>query len=980
MKTSRVLLLLLSLTATTVWSEDWPAILREALFQEEAEGDLEAAKRGYASVVAHYETHRKLGATAVFRLAEVHRKQGEDAKAIERYRQILGQFSDQETLVTLARQNLTALNAEPAITSIGTDDVEGISPAEAQVLASLKQLISESPDLINQRSEVERNTPLHQAAQLSHLHAAAFLLDHGADLEALSEDDEEGMTPLEMACLAGHKAMVKLLIEHGAKVGPNALKAAIRGQRRSIVNLLLEEDIDVNAFPSVHFAVVSGDLSVVEKLLNHGADRDATPDEHQTPFLAAVARDRKDMVDLFLAQGVDINEIYRYNSPLMQAISARVSKEMIEHLIAAGADVNLANSLGFTALMSAGWNHQEGLIEYLLESGAEVNAIAKDDEGNVVDTPLFALIRQDSFPYHDIIRMIEAGADLNQRVDVDRFPSRDEKTFNGGTPFHKLVWYAFRGLSEVERRMLTVAASQGANPNLKTRDGETAWDLVKKTSASRPMKLREMARIFLYPDVVTNEAVYVSLPENQVAFATLQQGDSPQANPAFTEALLPVKRYLSNLQQEGITPRGDYCHLVRQQEDGRFVEIERIHLDAVTQGSESLPSLRWGDVIEFTSEDFNSTRTTSQTSSSDKWLPELSRNASFFRRYLPLKIKLTYHDKTWELQASRFGIEDPGSKVTTASSVYTLIRPLIGDPQLDLSEVIIDRLPADGGDRFSFTSEAKKSYFSLNEGDHIKLTSLEDEADSHAKRTEGIFVSQVGTRYFQKVYHKHGHIPFSPTLYHLICAVFDNDFLVLPHPNFSKIVIDRLASGDTPKQRLEVDLYERIEQNAQDVNLQFGDIVEIPRLTDVDSSSWSGLDERVRLFLTSQISFTMVQKLESIEPLRFAPRFYHYSSKDGVWTRELITDEDEGVDIYGLDHHPLIKEKLERRFENWKLVRGGQRYVITRDQISSRKIWLQEGDLLEDGVSTRSTRTAVVPNSSNKSSPRRRVVLPPSLK
>src|SRR5207249_4911867 len=61
------------------------------------------------SVIDHFDDQRKLGATAVFRLAECYRKQGKTNEAVARYQRVLQDFSDQATLAKLSRENLAVL-------------------------------------------------------------------------------------------------------------------------------------------------------------------------------------------------------------------------------------------------------------------------------------------------------------------------------------------------------------------------------------------------------------------------------------------------------------------------------------------------------------------------------------------------------------------------------------------------------------------------------------------------------------------------------------------------------------------------------------------------------------------------------------------------------------------------------------------------------------------------------------------------------
>ena len=93
---------------------DLTSTLQTGLFEEEANHNLNAAIQAYQSVAAQVDKDRKLAATAIFRLGECYRKQGATNEAAIQYQRILRDFSDQQTLVSLSRENLTALGSKPA--------------------------------------------------------------------------------------------------------------------------------------------------------------------------------------------------------------------------------------------------------------------------------------------------------------------------------------------------------------------------------------------------------------------------------------------------------------------------------------------------------------------------------------------------------------------------------------------------------------------------------------------------------------------------------------------------------------------------------------------------------------------------------------------------------------------------------------------------------------------------------------------------
>ena len=74
---------------------------------------------------------------------------------------------------------------------------------------ALELLAKAAPELVDAPS-ARGNTPLHETAYEGHVAAAALLLAHGADLEAVNNADERGgLTPLLAGAAYGHVALVR---------------------------------------------------------------------------------------------------------------------------------------------------------------------------------------------------------------------------------------------------------------------------------------------------------------------------------------------------------------------------------------------------------------------------------------------------------------------------------------------------------------------------------------------------------------------------------------------------------------------------------------------------------------------------------------------------------------------------------------------------------------------------------------------------
>ncbi|KAI1116606.1 ankyrin repeat-containing domain protein [Nemania sp. NC0429] len=99
-----------------------------------------------------------------------------------------------------------------------------------------------------------------------------------------------------------------------------------------------------------------------------------------TPLIAAIKHHNKELVDVLLKAGMDVNEHMtskaRSRSPLQHAVELG-DFEIVHCLIKAGADINSppASSGGATALQLAAIKGYLGLARYLLDHGAQVNAL-----------------------------------------------------------------------------------------------------------------------------------------------------------------------------------------------------------------------------------------------------------------------------------------------------------------------------------------------------------------------------------------------------------------------------------------------------------------------------------------------------------------------------------------------------------------------------------------------------------------------------
>jgi ankyrin repeat protein len=127
----------------------------------------------------------------------------------------------------------------------------------------------------------------------------------------------------------------------------------------------------------IHDAAMYGDLDKVKALLNDNPNLVSSQDTNGcTPLYWAASAGHKDIAELLLAKGADVNAKGRKGyTPLHEAaMSLFQSTNLVELLLAKGADVNARNDDGQTPLhLAAIWGHKDA-VELLLAKGADVNA------------------------------------------------------------------------------------------------------------------------------------------------------------------------------------------------------------------------------------------------------------------------------------------------------------------------------------------------------------------------------------------------------------------------------------------------------------------------------------------------------------------------------------------------------------------------------------------------------------------------------
>ncbi|CAH0032937.1 unnamed protein product [Clonostachys rhizophaga] len=269
--------------------------------------------------------------------------------------------------------------------------------------------------LANENIFNERNTPLYLAATYSDEKMVQQLLKHGADINAISTNDNSNETALEGALAGGHIEIAQQLIEHGANVDArskrhgSALYQAVTKGFGHIVEQLLDLGADPSVAGTLHEAVSRGHEGMIKQLIDYGADIDSYSEAHEgTPLCAAVCANRNEIVQLLLQNGANVNGTeLSYGFALHQAaMGGQVT--ILQQLLDQGADVNVTGyNDNRTALQAAVFHGRHDAVLQLLQHGAKVN-----ETGNQFDGPALTIAAAEG--YSEIVhQLLEYDADMN---------------------------------------------------------------------------------------------------------------------------------------------------------------------------------------------------------------------------------------------------------------------------------------------------------------------------------------------------------------------------------------------------------------------------------------------------------------------------------------------------------------------------------------------------------------------------------------
>jgi ankyrin repeat protein len=347
-----------------------------------------------------------------------------------------------------------AAGGHPKCTKLMIDegaDVNAVATATPDYLEKLAKMIEEGTVDPNEDPHVDGVTGVHVAAEEGHLECVKLLIDAGADVTVL--DDEE-RSPLLLAIKGNYGEVASALIKAGADPNTpyvdeegeshNLLMDSIIVENADFALLLIEHGADLyykddHMVTTLLQAAHRGIANVTEALLNKHASSpkagqenwvDDASDEGVTPLLAASSEGHVSIVQQLLSTGkANVNAKDKEGTNSLMAAAARGHLEVIKELIKVdGIDVNSQNIDGHTALMFAynGKNQVETLWERYsqfvsdakLEKSASAGGDADSDGGadtttDEIDDGGTGPLIQEALKNHTTLvdLLLKAGAD-----------------------------------------------------------------------------------------------------------------------------------------------------------------------------------------------------------------------------------------------------------------------------------------------------------------------------------------------------------------------------------------------------------------------------------------------------------------------------------------------------------------------------------------------------------------------------------------
>ena len=190
---------------------------------------------------------------------------------------------------------------------------------EKQKLAALKLAVENGADVNIIKCDSYNEMPIHFAAKVGSIEIVEFLINNGADFNAVNKFNE---TIVHYAASNTDTKLMEYFKESGFalnvkyKNSLTPLMIAVMFAKEAVAEYLIKnidaiDDTDGNNKTALHYCSKSGTVNIMKALILKGANINAKNHEGKTPLHLVIDNDAKnveDKVKLLLDHGADIHE------------------------------------------------------------------------------------------------------------------------------------------------------------------------------------------------------------------------------------------------------------------------------------------------------------------------------------------------------------------------------------------------------------------------------------------------------------------------------------------------------------------------------------------------------------------------------------------------------------------------------------------------------------------------------------------------
>lgn len=221
--------------------------------------------------------------------------------------------------------------------------------------------------------------PLHMAAWAGQLDAISWLIEKGADANAL---DRRNAPVIVWAIANGQVAAMERLIALGADIQTthprmgSLLHIAASNGNKPVIEFLIDQGLKINqpgrfGFTPLHYAVFRKNVPNVAVLLQCGASAALPNHDGITPLFMAVDAGDTAVVAAFFQSGLSVDTVNDFDDTPLHAAVYGGHEPLTQYLIDKGADVNRKDGAGRSAMAIANHRGLTKVVELLRRAGAE---------------------------------------------------------------------------------------------------------------------------------------------------------------------------------------------------------------------------------------------------------------------------------------------------------------------------------------------------------------------------------------------------------------------------------------------------------------------------------------------------------------------------------------------------------------------------------------------------------------------------------